>query len=119
MTEPSEFAPSESALPGLEPDRPGDSAMLRATRRTIASLEGAGYLDERQAALCQLLLELADVVDAGRRQGKASAVAMAAAQILSTYELLVPESKGGGEGDEWEELVADMRRSAAAPRDAT
>lgn len=119
MTDPNEFAQADELLPGLEPPQRGESAMMRATRRTITALEGAHYLDERQAALCQLMLELAEVVDAGRRQGKASAVAMAAAQILATYELLVPEAKGGDDGDEWAALVADMRRSATAPRDST
>ena len=118
MTEPVDYEPDESALPGLEPPKRGESAMLSATRRTIASLDAAGFLDETHAALCQLLIELAQVVDAGRRQGKASAVAMAAAQILATYEKLVPESAGGSEDDAaWSELVAEFRRGAAPLRD--
>ncbi|WP_408898650.1 hypothetical protein ACJ5H2_05955 [Nocardioides sp. R1-1] len=119
MTEPSEFAQAEAALPGLEPSRPHDSAMVKAARRTITSLEAAGYLDERHAVLCQQMIELAEVVDIGRRSGKASAVAMAAAQIIATYQLMVPEASGGEGGDAWDELVADMRRSATAPRDSS
>lgn len=119
MTEPSEFAQADDLLPGLDPPRRGESAMVRAARRTIAALSGDGYLDESHAILCQQILELAEVVDAGRRQGKASAVAMAAAQIIATYEKLVPESAGGSEDDAaWSELVAEFRRSAAPVRDS-
>lgn len=117
MTEPADYAGDE-LLPGLEPDRPRDSELVKATRRSIRALEAAGYLDETHAGRTRLLIELAMVVDAGVRQGKASAAAMAAAQILATYEQLVPEAKEG-DGDAYLELVAEIRRSATAPRDTT
>jgi hypothetical protein len=120
MTDPNDFAEAEELLPGLEPPAARDSAMVKAARRTLASLHAIGKVDETHAVLCQQMLELADVVDRGRRQGKASAVAMAAAQIIATYQLMVPETKGGdGDADEWSRLVEEVRRSATTPRDAT
>lgn len=119
MTDPADFDPTESALPGLDAPARGESSMKLAARRSITALEAAGYLDETHAVLCEQMLQLADAVDAGRRQGKASAVAMAATALLATYQLMVPESKGGDGGDEWHDLVADIRRSATTPRDTT
>lgn len=106
-------------LPGLEPPARGEPAIVSATRRTLAAMEALGLVDELHAQPMQLLLDLAWVVDSGRRQGKASAVAMAAAQMIATYQLLMPESAGGGETDEWNQLVADLRRSSPALRDPT
>lgn len=117
MTTGGDFAPQE-LLPGLEPPARGESAIKRAARRTLTALEAAGYLDERHAVICQLVLDLADVVEAGRLQGKASAAAMAAAQLLAAYEHLMPETTEGGGDDDWSTFVADMRRSAAEVRDA-
>lgn len=103
-------------LPGLEEPAHRESEIVAAARRSLRALEAVGLLDERHAVLCQQMIELARVIDAGRWQGKASAVAMAAAQLLATYQVMVPESEGG-ENDEWSELVAEFRRSAPTVRD--
>lgn len=106
----------QQALPGLEePTRP-EAEIVAAARRSLRALEAVGLLDERHAVLCQQMIELAKVIDAGRRSGRASAVAMAAAQLLATYQAIVPESEGG-DNDEWSELVAEFRRSAPEIRD--
>ncbi len=115
MTDPSDFDQREAVLPGLEPARPHSPAIVLATRRTIAQLVDDGLADESHAMLLQLLLDLADVVDTGRRQGKASAVAMAAAQMLAAYAVLVPptDDPGGGDtGDAFDELAGDLRCGA-------
>lgn len=115
MTEPTDFERDEAALPGLDAPRPHAPAIVLATRRTIAQLHTAGLVDESHAMLLQLLLDLAEVVDSGRRQGRASAVAMAAAQMLAAYAVLVPPTppdEGGGQGDAFDELAADLRRAA-------
>jgi len=117
-TGPENFAQDEQLLPGLEPPSRGEPAIKVAARRTITALEAAGFLDERHAVICQLILDLAEVVDAGRRQGKASAAAMAAAQLLAAYTLLMPEANEGGGDDDWSTFVADLRRSATEVRDA-
>lgn len=107
-------------LPGLEDPEPRDSALKLSARRTIAELERLALLDDSHAVICQLILDLCDVIDAGRRQGKASAAAMAAAQLLAAYQLLKPQETGGGSEDDraWSELVESFQRGAAALRDS-
>jgi hypothetical protein len=131
MTEPSDFEADEQLLPGLEPPARGESPLQLATRRTIAGLNRAGLLDERHAMVTQLLLDLAEVHDVGRRHGKASAAAMAAAQMLAGYQLLMPEAPSGGDdNDEWtrlanelrqahQDVVAELGRSGPTVRDST
>jgi hypothetical protein len=111
-----EFGPAEP-LPGMGPWSAHDSKLRQAAHRSIVALSGAGYLDERHAVITQLILDLADVVDAGRRQGRASSAAMAAAQLIAAYQLLVPEAKGGEGNGALDELVAEIRRGAATARD--
>lgn len=117
MPEPADFEATEAALPGLEPDAPRDSALKVAARRSIRALESAGYLDDRHAVVCQLILDLADVISAASKRGQAAAAGMSAAQLLAAFSLLLPEATEGGGSDGWDELVADLRRSAAASRD--
>lgn len=112
MTETPEFAPTEDVLPGLEPPSPSEPALKRSARRTIVQLEALGLLDDRHAVVCQLLLDLADRFP----RAKEYAAANLAAQLLAAYQLLIPESEGGG-GDDWDEFVAELRRSAAEARD--
>lgn len=107
---------NDPMLPGLEPPARGVSNLQLAARRTIAALDSQGLLEERHALTCQLLLDLADAVDSGRRAGRASAVAMAAAQLREAY-LTLPEPVVGGDGDGWDQLAQELR--AAALRDAT
>ena len=115
---PAEFAPAEEALPGLEAPARSASRLELAARRTIKALRAEGLLTERHAVLCQLMLDLAEVIDAGRRNGKASAAAMAAAQLTAAYELMVPDDEpGGDENSEWSRLVAELRGSGTPPRD--
>ncbi|HWU23110.1 MAG TPA: hypothetical protein VN088_16350 [Nocardioides sp.] len=102
-------------LPGLEPPARAETSLKKATRRTIVALQSAGYLDETHAMPCELMLKLADVIEVSVRSGKASAAAMAAAQIHHVYEQMRPELGGGD--DEWSDFVAELRRSSAAVRD--
>lgn len=119
MTDPADFARSEVPLPGLEPAARGESPLQLAARRTIAALDATGFLDERHAVLCQLMLDMAEVTDVGRRNGKAAAAAMAAAQLTAAYVLLFPDRpEGGGDDDGWDELVAEFRRRESEIRDA-
>lgn len=109
----SPFEAADVALPGLgEEDRePARSLLVDAARRSIAALSASGVLDETHALPCRLLLQLAEAVDVGVRSGKASAAAMAAAQLIATYELLLPAEAKGGETDEWTQLLAELRGS--------
>lgn len=87
MTDPAETEPT---LPGLELHTPGTtaSALRLSVQRTIEALDERGLLEPAHEALCQLALELADAVAKGRSQGRASAVAMAAAQLRETLQAL-------------------------------
>lgn len=103
----------QPAIPGLDAAPRGASELDKATRRTIVALTAVGLVGEREAMVCQLMLDLAVVVDAGRRQGKAAAAAMAATQLLAAYQLLVPDAVEGGGDDAFDELARDLRAAGA------
>lgn len=96
-------------IPGLEPPSRSASPMERATRRSIVALEAAGLVEERHSMVTQLMIELAQVVDAGRRNGKASAAAMAASEIMAAYQLLLPADEGGETHDAYDDLASELR----------
>lgn len=72
-----------------------DSAMVQAAHHTLNALRDVGMLDARKALLANLVLELAAVIDKGTRAGRASAVAMAAAQLRETMLVLDPPPEDG------------------------
>lgn len=100
-------------LPGLEPPAARESAIVTAARRTIAAVDAAGLLTERDALTCALILDLAATVDAGKRGGRASAAAMAAAQLLAAMDRLPTPPGGGDEDDDFSRLAAELRDAAA------
>lgn len=104
-------------LPGLEPPPRSASPLELAAHRTIQALQDEGLLEPRHALTCQLILDLSQAVDAGKRAGRASAVAMAAAQLREAFLSLPEPATGGEEGDAWEALARELGRAAAA-RDA-
>lgn len=125
MTQPKNPTATEQTepLPGLDDPAGPLGPMELATRRTLTALAADGLLGERHAMVAQLLLDLAKVVTVSTRTGKASAAAMAAAQILAAYAVLVPEMEGG-DPDAYDQLADELRnaamdaaRSAAAARD--
>ncbi len=88
MNEPSETQVTLAGLE-LESEQPGRSGALRtAVVATIKALQDERLLEPRHAAMCQLALELADAVTAGTRSRRASAAAMAAAQLLAVLKEL-------------------------------
>ncbi|MCC2034215.1 hypothetical protein [Microbacterium allomyrinae] len=94
-------------LPGLELHPDGQqsvSAMRGAVIATIAALEKEGLLEPRHVAMCQLALEMADSVAAGRRSGRASAAAMAAAQLRETL-MALPAPVAGDVKARFEDFV--------------
>lgn len=84
-------------LPGLEPAQL-DSAMVTAAKVTLAELRELGVIERRHSVLVQLVLSLAAAIDAGTRAGRASAVAMAAAQLRETMLTLDPPPEDGDAG---------------------
>lgn len=99
-------------LPGLEPASRLDPPLVVAARRTIAAVDAAGLLTERDALTCALILDLSAAVAAGQRSGKASAAAMAAAQLLAAIDRLPVPEEGGGEDDPYARLARDLREAA-------
>ena len=99
---------------GLAPAQESDSAMVRAARRTIDALADAGRLTASSAILVQLLLELAEAIDKGRRSGRASAVAMAARELRETMTLLDPPPEDGDAGSRARQALADFVAMAEA-----
>jgi hypothetical protein len=82
-------------LPGLEPSRESDSAMVKAARLTLAALRDADKLKPEHALLTQLILSLAQAIDGGTRSGRASAVAMAAKELREALLQLDPPPEEG------------------------
>lgn len=92
---------------GAGPPTQAPGVMRAEVEATIKALDALGLLDDRHRAVCQLARQLADVVEAGTRSGKAAAAAMAARELRETLAAL-PEPEETTT-DEWDELVAAMR----------
>jgi hypothetical protein len=100
-------------LPGLEPPAAKESPLVTAARRTIAAVDGAGLLRERDALTCALILDLSAAVSAGTRGGRASATAMAAAQLLAAIDRLpTPPEGGDDDADPYTALARELRDAA-------
>lgn len=100
----------QDALPGLalpEP-RPQDGPMVQAAAITLESLRAAGRLEPRHAVLVQLVTSLAGAIDRGVQSGRASAVAMAAKQLLETMLVLDPPPEDGNAADAAREALASF-----------
>lgn len=88
---------ADPILPGLEEltPAPTDGPMVRSARVSLEALRQAGSLETRHAVLVQLVLSLAGAIDRGVVAGRASAVAMAAKQLLETMIVLDPPPPDG------------------------
>lgn len=114
-----ESTESAPMLPGLEPPAHGESALVTAARRTIKAVDDSGLLTDRDALTCALILDLSEAVHAGKRSGRASAAAMAAAQLLAAIDRLPQPAEGGGDEDEYSRLARELREAANAAHLAT
>lgn len=92
---------NQLTIPGLEDPADGrtDPPMVVAARTTLQALRDADQLQPRHAVLVALVLELAHAVAAGSRSGRASAAAMAAAQLRETMLVLDPPPESPGVTD--------------------
>lgn len=95
--------------------------MVRACKQTIDALRDAGKLRPQHAILTQLLLALSEAIDGGRRQGRASAVAMAARELRDTLLMIDPPDEDAGSEDAAAALREFVERVelAANERDAS
>lgn len=103
---------ADDTLPGLEAPKMPTGELEAATRDTIRELHALNLLQPRHAMTCQLMIELARAVEAGRKSGRASAVALAAAQLREAF-LSLPEPETTPDGDDaWQQLANDLRAAA-------
>lgn len=117
MTDPSDYAAADAALPlpGLDTPAAGMTALERAARRSLDALDKAGLLNETHALPMALVLDLARAVAMGTSTGKASAAALAAAQLREAF-LLLPVLDDAPAQDEWDQLAIRMRQEADRER---
>lgn len=90
-----------------------DAAMVKAAKATLSELARAGKVGARHAVQVQLVLSLAQAIDSGARSGRASAVAMAAAQLNETMDRLDPPDETNPElRDRLAEFMATVEAAA-------
>lgn len=89
----------DPTIPGLEvPARPDlEGPMVASARVSLEALRASGSLEARHSVLVQLVISLAGAIDRGVVSGRASAVAMAAKQLLETMLVLDPPPADAGD----------------------
>ena len=102
----------------MAPAHESDTPMVAAVKTSLATLREADRLPPERAALGQLCLSLAMAIDGGARSGRASAVAMAAAQLRDTMLVLDPPPEDGDAAADahrrLNEFMAKLEAAAAA-----
>jgi hypothetical protein len=102
---------TDEPLPGLgDPDPTRTSDLEAQVRRSLAFMADHGLVDGRHAGLMQLALELARSIRPGE---KAYGVAQCAAQLIATFDKLMPDEEGGP-SDGFDELRAYLAGVDAA-----
>lgn len=108
---------SSPTLPGMEPTAGasyGDAGELRsAVERTINALEMHGLIEPEHAAICQLALVTADVVQANARTRRPSAFAMVARELRETL-MALPKREVQGNEDKFKQWVELLEKAANA-----
>jgi hypothetical protein len=102
--------PNQPMLDGLELGS-RQSALRDAVITTIQALHDDKLLQPRHAGLAQLALELADAVAHGNSRGRASAAAMAAAQLRETL-MALPAPADKDIMDRFDAFVDSLKDSA-------
>lgn len=103
MTDPLPLS-ADQPLPGLgDPEHPERTSELEAAvRRSLTYMAEQQLVDARHAGLMQLALQLARSI---RPNERAYGVAQCAAQLIATFDKLMPTEEGG-QSDGWSELRA-------------
>lgn len=111
-------AEDDTPLWQLPEEKGHDPALVKATKASLRRLQDAERLPPERAALAELCIALASSIDKGARSGRASAVAMAAAQLRETMLVLDPPPEDGDAAAEaarrLEEFMARLEDAAAA-----
>jgi len=104
---------TDQPLPGLGSSGDvvrGTTELYRQVQRSLKALHDQALVDERHAGLMQLALELAAAIRPGE---KAYGVAQCAAQLLATFDKLMPDVEGG-DSDGFDQLRAYLAGVDAA-----
>ena len=113
-TSSSPLEPESDALFALEAPRDrGVSDLEREVRRSLNALRAGGRLESADAGVAQLAIELSRSIAGGARNGRASAVALASAQLLACFDRLNPPDEGG-DGDDFDRWRAYLDGAASA-----
>lgn len=90
---------TDPTIPGLSiPDaHANEGPMAKAAAVSLQALAASGNLEPRHQVLVQLVRSLAGAIDKGVQSGRASAVAMAAKQLLDTMVVLDPPPEDGSD----------------------
>lgn len=96
-------------LPGLEVRLPEQltTPLRRAIDATLEELDRLGLLQAHHVALAQAARTMADAVEVGTSTRKASAAAMAMAQLLAVLDRL-PQPASLPSGKTWEQRVDEL-----------
>lgn len=98
--------------------REQDTPLVAATKHTLEQLRAHDRLPPERAALAQLCLSLAAAIDGGARSGRASAVAMAAAQLRDTMLVLDPPPEDGDASQDAVRLLGEFMAKLEAAAEA-
>ena len=96
-----------------------DTPLVKATKATLAQLEAADRLPPERASLAQLCIALAESIDGGAQRGRASAVAMAAAQLRETMLVLDPPADDSDASGDSQRLLRELMVRLDAAADTT
>lgn len=112
------MADDQLALWELPEQHTGDTPMVAACKATLAQLRAVDRLPPERAALAQLCLSLSAAIDGGARSGRASAVAMAAAQLRDTMLVLDPPPEDGDANQDAVRLLGEFMAKLDAAAEA-
>lgn len=102
----------------VSPAHERDTPMVQAAKVSLAQLDAAERLPPERAVLAQLVLSLASAIDGGARSGRASAVAMAAAQLRDTMLVLDPPPEDADAGADANRRLAEFMAKLEAAANA-
>lgn len=102
-------ADSDPFLPGLEPPEAGATRLERAAHEQIQHLRDAGLLTSDHAIAVQLVLDLSRAIGISARNGRASAMALAAKELREALALLPTATND----DAFDQLMRQLQEQTA------
>ena len=101
---------TQPTIPGLDTPEGHhrEGPMVQSARQSLQALREENRLEARHAVLVQLVVSLAGAIDKGVQSGRASAVAMAAKQLLETMLVLDPPPEDGHADADAQRVLAEF-----------